>query len=124
MPAVICSTKERNIVARNKDKVLRHITKPLFEQLVDMWKRSNCGLDFCPWFAQRVEVDIIIPGVRAQQAAGVNSKPKPAPPRKKSGSCEFTREQVQEIKAAVVAGRIRPDSDVALAAAACEQEQL
>jgi hypothetical protein len=112
----------RRSYAKSSDRVLSRMQKPLYERLVAMWKRSNCGLSIYGWLAQRIETDVVIPAFRAEQAPGVDAKPKPVPPRKNNGSGnhQLSPEQIEEVKAAVVSGRIRPDSPIALLAASEE----
>jgi hypothetical protein len=109
-------------VARKKDPVISRIQPPLFRRLLMMWQSNQSGLSFENWLAQRIETDIVVADYNASLAPGVNVPESRSAPKisahKKSGS--FTPEQIEEVKAAVVSGKIRPDSPPALAAAACE----
>ena len=106
---------------KNSDQVLMHVNRPLFQRLVYMWERSECGLTFNTWLAQRIEVDIAIHAW--EQATGVNvPEPTSKAWHKRRDTPLLTPQECEQVKAEVIAGKISNTSPAALAAAASERE--
>jgi hypothetical protein len=109
---------------KQDDLVLKHVQATMYRRILKMWKESGAGLDFHVWLAQKVEVEIAVRDFNQRHFSGVNaSEPKrPVKRRFQKVPFELDLQQVAEVKAAVIAGRISSTSEIALAAAAAEEQ--
>jgi len=89
-----------------------------------MWRRCNTGQDFFSWVAQKLE-SMTIDDFNAQKVIGLNREEKPTRPAfpisRGRGRPQLSVKERAEIKAAIVSGMIRPNSPIALIAAAEEE---
>ena len=89
-----------------------------------MWRRCDTGQDFYTWVAQRLEA-MTIDDFNAQKVVGLNREERPTRPAfpnsRGRGRPQLSVKEREEIKAAVIAGKIRNDSAAALLCASEEE---
>ena len=107
--------------SRPRDLVLSHMQVGLLRRWIALWKRSGTSLDLFRWTGERLDV-LAMDEWDAQRVRGVNAPTRPGRKQVREYSgLKLNAEEVVQVKEAVVAGKIKPDSPMALAAAAAEQ---
>jgi hypothetical protein len=113
-----------SIPTKASDLVLCKMQRKMFVRLVVMWRRADTGLDFYIWCAQKLE-NLAIDDFNAQKIVGLNREEKSTraafPISRGRGRPQLSVKERAEIKAAVIAGKIRNDSAAALLCASQEE---
>lgn len=117
---------------KQEDLILKHVQPAQYARLTQMWKESDCGLDFPIWLAQKIECEISIRDYNARHSSqGVNvpepSKRKHRGPRGLGNQnarkrWDLSAGDVAQVKSAVLSGQIPPSHPLAVAAAEVEAD--
>jgi hypothetical protein len=112
------------IPTKASDLVLFKMQRKQFARLVTMWRRCETGLDFYTWCAQKLE-NMVIDDLNAQKVDGLNREERPTRPTlpvsRGRGHPQLSKAEREQVKAAIVSGMLRPNSPIALLAAAEEE---